>query len=77
MAIAPAASDGDARDAVFAALASLDPPGGRARVCLPGPHPAVRPLLAPGWRNDYIDLFMATEPGLLDPHRAVPSPAMA
>ena len=77
MAIAPAASDDDARDAVCAALASLDPPGGRARVCLPGPHPAVRPLLAAGWRNDYIDLFMATEPGLLDPRRAVPSPAMA
>jgi hypothetical protein len=24
-----------------------------------------------------IDLFMATDPGLLDPRRAVPSPAMA
>jgi GNAT superfamily N-acetyltransferase len=77
MAVAPAASDDDARDAVMVALASLDPPDGRARVCLPGPHPAVRPLLAAGWRNDYIDLFMATEPGLLDPRRAVPSPAMA
>jgi hypothetical protein len=36
-----------------------------------------RPLLAAGWRNDYVDLFMATDPGLLDPRRAVPSPAMA
>jgi GNAT superfamily N-acetyltransferase len=77
MAIAPAASDDDTRDAVLVALASLDPPDGRARVCLPGPHPAVRPLLAAGWRNDYVDLFMATDPGLLDPRRAVPSPAMA
>jgi GNAT superfamily N-acetyltransferase len=77
LAIAPAASDDDARDAVVAALTSLDPPGGRARVCLPGPHPAVRPLLAAGWRNESVDLFMATEPGLLDPRRAVPSPAMA
>jgi GNAT superfamily N-acetyltransferase len=77
MAVAPQASDDDARDAVFAVLASLDPPGGQARVCLPGPHPAVRPLLVAGWRNGYIDLFMATDPGLLDPRRAVPSPAMA
>jgi hypothetical protein len=26
---------------------------------------------------DFMDVFMATEPGLLDPRRAVPSPAMA
>ncbi len=77
LAVAPAADDDDTRDAVFAVLASLDPPSGQARVCLPAPHPAVRPLLAAGWRNDYIDLFMATDPGLLDPRRAVPSPAMA
>jgi GNAT superfamily N-acetyltransferase len=77
MAIAPHASDADARNAVFAVLASLDPPRGHARVCLPAPHPAVRPLLKAGWRNEYIDLFMATDPGLLDPRRAVPSPPMA
>jgi hypothetical protein len=50
---------------------------GTARVCLPGPHPAVRALLAAGWRVEEFDLFMATEPGLLDPRRAVPSPALA
>jgi GNAT superfamily N-acetyltransferase len=77
MAIAPDARDDDARDAVFAVLASVDPPGGQARVCLPGPHPAVRPHRAAGWRNIYVDLFMATDPSLLDPRRAVPSPAMA
>lgn len=49
---------------------------GLARVCLPAPHPAVRALLAAGWRVDEFDLFMATEPGLLDPRRAVPSPAL-
>ncbi len=73
----PGASDETARDAVLAVLASLDAPGGRARVCLPAPHPAVRPLLAAGWRNQDMDLFMSSGPGLLDPHRAVPSPASA
>lgn len=77
LALSPAAGDADARDAVLAVLASLEPRGGRARVCLPGPHPAARPLLAAGWHNEFIDVFMATEPGLLDPRRAVPSPAQA
>jgi hypothetical protein len=62
---------------VLAVLASLDPPGGRARVCLPAPHPAARPLLTAGWRNEDLDLYMATEPGLLDPRRAVPSSGLA
>ena len=44
---------------------------------LPGPHPAVRALLAAGWRVAEFDLYMATAPGLLDPSRAVPSPALA
>jgi GNAT superfamily N-acetyltransferase len=51
--------------------------GGAAHVCLPAPHPAVRPLLAGGWIFNEFDLFMATEPALLDPRRAVPSPGQA
>ena len=77
LALSPACGDAGAWDAVLAVLASLDPPGGRARVCLPAPHPAARPLLTAGWRNDDLDLYMATEPGLLDPRRAVPSPGLA
>jgi GNAT superfamily N-acetyltransferase len=77
LAIAPAADDVCAAAAVLAVLASLAPEDGLARVCLPAPHPAVRALLAAGWRVDEFDLFMATEPGLLDPRRAVPSPALA
>jgi hypothetical protein len=72
LALAPAA---DAAASVLAVLASLE--GETARVCLPGPHPAVRALLAAGWRVEEFDLFMATDPGLLDPRRAVPSPALA
>jgi GNAT superfamily N-acetyltransferase len=77
LALPPASGDAGARDAVLAVLTSLDPPSGRARVCLPAPHPAARPLLTAGWRNDDLDLYMATEPGLLDPRRAVPSPGLA
>jgi GNAT superfamily N-acetyltransferase len=77
LALSPAAGEDQAVAAVLAVLASLDPPDGRARVCLPAPHPATRPLLAAGWHVDFMDVFMATDPGLLDPRRAVPSPAMA
>jgi hypothetical protein len=74
LALAPAA---DPADAVLALLTALQPEHGQAVVCLPGPHPAVRPLLAAGWRVSEFDLYMASEPGLLDPIRAVPSPALA
>jgi GNAT superfamily N-acetyltransferase len=77
LAVAPPADDADAAAAVLAVLAGLEPEGGVARVTLPAPHPAVRALLAAGWRVEEFDLFMATEPGLLDPRRAVPSPALA
>jgi GNAT superfamily N-acetyltransferase len=77
LALAPAARDGEAVDAVLAVLAWLDPPDGQARVCLPAPHPAARELLRAGWHIDFIDVFMATRPGLLDPRRAVPSPGLA
>jgi GNAT superfamily N-acetyltransferase len=71
------APDVPAGDAVLAVLASLKAPDGRARVCLPGPHPAVRALFAAGWRHGESDVFMASDPGLLDPRRAVPNPGGA
>ncbi|MFF3666494.1 GNAT family N-acetyltransferase [Microtetraspora malaysiensis] len=77
MAADPAAGANAVRDAVVAVLATLDPPGGRATVCLPAPHVATRPLLAAGWHSDSMDVFMATDPSLLDPRRSVPSPALA
>jgi hypothetical protein len=77
LAMAPGASDETARDAVLAVLAGLEAPDGRARVCLPAPHPAVRTLFAAGWRNQDMDLFMSSEPGMLDALRAVPSPGSA
>lgn len=65
--------DDSAAAAVLTALAELA--SGSANVCLPGPHPAVRALFAAGWRVTDFDLFMASEPGMLDPRRAVPSPS--
>jgi hypothetical protein len=80
LALAPAAHAAGpeaARDAVLAALAWLGDGGpATGRAWLPAPHPAVRPLLAAGWRTGEFDLFMASDPGLLDPRRAVPSPGL-
>jgi GNAT superfamily N-acetyltransferase len=73
----PRAGDDLARDAVVAVLSWLEPADGRARVCLPAPHPATRALLGAGWRVEDIDLHMASEPGLIDPRRLSPSPALA
>jgi GNAT superfamily N-acetyltransferase len=79
----PAADDEAARDAVLAVLAGLAgvagprAADGTARACLPGPHPAVRPLLREGWRVGDFDLFMATDPALVNPRRVVLSPPQA
>jgi len=77
LALAPSAGDADAAAAVLTVLAALEPADGQALACLAAPHPAVRVLLGAGWRIDEYDLFMATDPALIDPYRAVPSPALA
>ena len=77
LALAPSAGSADAAAAVLTVLASLKPEDGRALACLPAPHPAVRLLLGAGWRIEEHDLYMATDPALLDPRRAVPSAALA
>jgi GNAT superfamily N-acetyltransferase len=77
LALAQGTATADAVAAVLAVLASLEPDDGQALTCLPAPHPAVRALLAVGWRIDDYDLFMATDPAVLDPGRSVPSPALA
>ncbi|MEU2613677.1 GNAT family N-acetyltransferase [Micromonospora sp. NPDC007271] len=77
LASAPGVTDDQAGGSVLAALAALAGVAGQAQVCLPAPHPAVRPLLAAGWRATGLDLFMATRIDLLDARRCVPSPALA
>ncbi|MFE9204354.1 GNAT family N-acetyltransferase [Micromonospora sp. NPDC007230] len=73
----PRLTDTQVADSVLAVLASLDSVNGYAQLCLPAPHPAVRLLLAAGWRVAELDVFMATRVDLLDARRAVPSPALA
>ncbi len=73
----PAADRDRVRDAVLAVLSWLQPADGRARACLPAPHPATRALLTAGWRVSEFDLHMSTEFGLLDARRAVLSPGLA
>jgi GNAT superfamily N-acetyltransferase len=77
LALTPSADEADAAGAVLTAVTALTRADGPASVCLPAPHPAVRPLLAAGWRITDYDLFMATAPGLVDARRTVPSPALA
>ncbi len=78
LALSPAVDDATAAGLVLLTLARLEGPAAdTAHVCLPAPHPAVRALLAAGWRFSEFDLFMATSPYLLNPRRAVPSPGQA
>jgi GNAT superfamily N-acetyltransferase len=78
LALSPRTDDSVSAGLVLQTLAQLEREGADiAQVCLPAPHPAVRALLAAGWQFDEFDLFMASEPGLLDPRRAVPSPGQA
>jgi GNAT superfamily N-acetyltransferase len=48
----------------------------RVALCLPGPHPALRPLLEAGWRIDDLDHHMSSRPDLVD-SGAVLSPSLA
>jgi GNAT superfamily N-acetyltransferase len=54
-------------------------PAGATRLVhatVPGPHPALRPLLEHGMRIVDRDQFMATAAGLVDPSRLLPSGGM-
>jgi GNAT superfamily N-acetyltransferase len=77
LATIPEADHNLAGEAVIAVLSWLEPADGLARVCLPAPHPATRALLAAGWRVEEFDLHMASEFGLIDARRAVPSSSLA
>jgi GNAT superfamily N-acetyltransferase len=77
LAVQAGSGDEAARDAIIAVLSSLEPADGQARVCLPAPHPATRPLLSAGWRIEEFDLHMASDLGLIDPRKSALSPALA
>ena len=63
---------------VGAALAALARAGrgGPVHVCLLGPHPVLRPLLDDGFRVADRDVFLASDPAIVDPVRLIPNPGM-
>jgi GNAT superfamily N-acetyltransferase len=67
-------ADASGADPVLAVLAGLRR---RSVVRLPGEHAALPVLLAAGWRVEYVDLFMATDPALLPADRCAPHPGLA
>jgi hypothetical protein len=50
--------------------------GGTILACLPGPNPAVRPILEAGFQIQDRDTYLASEPDLVDPTRFLPNPGM-
>jgi ribosomal protein S18 acetylase RimI-like enzyme len=82
LAVAP---DADPERAVLAAVASRAVRGSFAdaspdpsitlKLALPGPNPALLPLLARGFRIQDHDTFMATRADLIDPTRTVLDPS--
>jgi hypothetical protein len=61
--------EGDADDVLAFAGATTT-----AKLALPGPHPAVPPLLAAGFRITDVDTFMASELDAWDLQRYWPAP---
>ena len=68
------APEADASSAVVAALRARD--GTHVTICLPGPHPALLPLLSAGFRVVDHDVHMAS-PGVTLPTTWVYSPGLA
>ncbi len=66
----------DSADAVACVLAAVSwalerAPG--AHLLVPGPHPALRPLLAAGGRIEYVETFLCSAPPPVDATRYLPS----
>lgn len=62
-----------ARAGTLAAVAWAQERAPRLEITVPGPHPALRPLLEAGFRIDYIGTFCASAPVRLNPARYIPS----
>ena len=68
------ADDHDPAATLAAALGAFD--AGRVSVCLPGPHPALPPLLEARWRIEDVDQHLSSLPDLLSTG-SVLSPSLA
>jgi GNAT superfamily N-acetyltransferase len=65
-------------DPVATSIAALDRAGrgGPVHVCLLGPHTVLRSLLEHGFRVVDRDVYLASDPAIVDPIRLVPNPGM-
>lgn len=65
-------------DPVATTIAAIRRAGrdGPVLVCVPGPHPVLRPLLEARLRIVDRDQFLASSPDLVDPTRLIPNPGM-
>lgn len=61
---------------VVAALRAAASPARPVGACVPGPHPALAVLLGRGFRIVDQDTYCESEPGLFDPTRSLPDPAL-
>jgi GNAT superfamily N-acetyltransferase len=67
--------DGEPVGTTLAALARAGR-GGPVHVCLLGPHPVLRPLLEADFRVVDRDVFLSSDPAIVDPARLIPNPGM-
>jgi len=67
--------DADPVATTIAALARAGR-GGLVHLCLLGPHPVLRALLERGFRVVDRDVYLASDPSIVDPIRLVPNPGM-
>jgi GNAT superfamily N-acetyltransferase len=65
-------------DPVAAAVAGIARAGrgGPVHICLLGPHPVLRSLLECGFRVVDRDVYLASDPTIVDPVRLIPNPGM-
>jgi hypothetical protein len=63
----------DAAACVGAVTAWAAPRAPLVTLGVPGPHPALRPLLEAGGRVGYVELFLSTHEPFADPGRYVPA----
>jgi GNAT superfamily N-acetyltransferase len=66
-------SAADARECVTAAVAWARARSADVELAVPGPHPALKPLLDAGFAIEYVETFCASDPALVDPMRYVGS----
>jgi len=75
LAHASIAGDADAARVAVAAFRAAAH-GGSVWGCVPGPHPALAPLLEAGARIVDRDTYCTSDPGWLDPERILPNPGL-